>query len=94
MSPPLTLALLTAGLLVGSLGVDYRFWALLFAVPFIFAGFGLVHGIVAKKQLGGNWLSLFYVTWFLLDPLKLLLLFAVVADSWIDIRGRLGKATP
>lgn len=92
IAPPVTLALLTIAVLLASLGVDYRFWALMFVVPFVFAGFGLVHGIVAKKQLGGNWLGLFYLCWFILDPVKLALLIAVVADSWVNIRGRLGKA--
>lgn len=92
IAPSVTLALLVVAVLVASLGADYRFWALILMVPFIFAGFGLVHAIVAKKQLGGNWLVVFYLCWFVLDPLKLALLIAVVADSWVNIRGRLGKA--
>jgi hypothetical protein len=86
------LLLLAAGLGLASGGSDYQFWALIFAVPLVFAGFGLAHGVVAVRGLGGNWLGLFYVLWLLLDPLKILLMLTVVADSWIDIRARLGKA--
>lgn len=92
IAPSVTLALLVIAVLVASLGADYRFWALILIVPFIFAGFGLAHAVVTKKQLGGNWLGVFYLCWFVLDPLKLALLIAVVADSWVNIRARLGKA--
>ncbi|WP_019529781.1 hypothetical protein [Dasania marina] len=92
LTPPLTVLLLVAGIALSSLGADYRFWALICVVPFMFAGFALVHGLVAKKQMNGRWLGLFYIGWFILDPIKLLLLLVVVVDSWFDLRGRLGKA--
>ena len=60
-------------------------------MPFVFAGFALVHGLVAQKQLNGQWLGLFYMAWFIIDPIKLLLLIVVIADSWVDLRGRLAK---
>ncbi|MCR8921546.1 hypothetical protein NO559_02110 [Dasania sp. GY-MA-18] len=92
LTPPLTVLLLVAGIALSSLGADYRFWALICVVPFMFAGFALVHGWVAKKQMNGHWLGLFYIGWFILDPIKLLLLLVVVVDSWFDLRGRLDKA--
>ena len=91
LTPPLTVLLLVAGIALSSLGADYRFWALIFAVPFIFAGFALVHGFAALKGLSGHWLAMFYFTWFVLDPLKALLLLVVVVDSWFDLRGRLAS---
>lgn len=92
LTPPYTVLLLVAGIALSSLGADYRFWALIFAVPFMFTGFALIHGLTAKKQMNGQWLVLFYIGWFILDPLKVLLLLVVVVDSWFDLRGRLGKA--
>ncbi|MGK0443075.1 MAG: hypothetical protein ACJA0N_002895 [Pseudohongiellaceae bacterium] len=89
LTPPLTVLLLVAGITLLSLGADYRFWALIFAVPFMFAGFSLVHGFAALKGLRGKWLGLFYFTWFVVDPFKILLLLVVVVDSWFDLRGRL-----
>jgi hypothetical protein len=55
----------------------------------MFAGFSLVHGFAALKGLRGKWLGLFYFTWFVVDPFKILLLLVVVVDSWFDLRGRL-----
>lgn len=91
LPPSLTVLLLVIGVALSSLGIDYQFWALVLAVPFVFAGFALVHGLVAQKQLSGHWLVLFYMSWIILDPLKLLLLLIVVVDSWFDLRGRLAK---
>ena len=91
LTPPMTVLLLVLGIALSSLGADYRFWALIFAVPFVFAGFALVHGFAALKGLSGHWLGMFYFTWFVLDPLKALLLLVVVVDSWFDLRGRLAS---
>jgi hypothetical protein len=85
---PLVIVLLVVAIGLGMLGVDYWFWALIVALPFIFAGFGLVHGLAAKRQLNGVWLGFFYFSWLLLDPLKLVLLLAVIVDSWYDLRAR------
>ncbi|MEE8057634.1 MAG: hypothetical protein V3T17_07355 [Pseudomonadales bacterium] len=91
LTPPLTVLLLTMGLLLSSLGAEYRLWALIFAVPFMFSGFALIHGLVAQKQLNANWLGVFYFFWLLLDPVKALVLILAVVDSWLNIRGRLAK---
>ena len=92
LTPQLSIALVMIGLLVSSLGSDYRLWALIFAVPFMFAGFALIHGLVGIKQLNANWLGLFYFLWLLLDPMKALVLILAVVDSWFDIRGRLANS--
>lgn len=92
LSPALSVVLLVAGLTLSSLGNEYRLWALIFAVPFMFAGFGLVHGVAAQRQLSANWIGLFYFLWLLLDPVKALVLILAVVDSWLDIRGRLVKS--
>jgi hypothetical protein len=92
LPPLLTVGLLCLGLLLSSMGSDYRIWAVLFAMPILFAGFALMHGVAAKKQLSANWIGLFYFCWLLFDPLKALLLVAAIADSWLNIRGRLGAS--
>ncbi len=91
LPPALTVMLLVLALGLTSLGVDYWFWALILALPFMFAGFGLVHALVAKKNLGTQWLVMFYIGWLLLDPLKVLLLLSVVVDSWVDLRARVAS---
>lgn len=90
LAPPLTAALVAIGLLLSSMGAEYRLWALIFAVPLIFAGFALVHGLAARRSLNVQWLAIFYVLWLLVDPVKVLVLILAVVDSWIDIRRRLG----
>lgn len=94
LAPQLTTLLVLVGLTLSAFGADYRLWATIVAIPFMFAGFALIHGIVAKKQLGGNWLVFFYIAWLLVDPLKALLLILAVVDSWIDFRGRLAASQP
>ncbi len=92
LSQPLTVILLVMGLLLSSLGAEYRLWALILAVPFMFAGFALMHGLAAQRKLKANWIGLFYFFWLLLDPVKALVLILAVVDSWLDIRGRLDKS--
>lgn len=90
--PPLLTVLLLAGIVgLSSQGTDYRFWALILVLPFVITGFALAHAVVASKKLGGTWLGLFYLCWVLLDPLKVLLVAVVVADSWLNIRARLAS---
>ncbi len=91
LSPQLAVGLLLIGLVLSTLGADYRLWAVIFAVPFMFAGFALVHALVAQKNMKGGWLTVFYISWLLLDPIKALLIIAAVVDSWIDIRKRLAE---
>lgn len=94
LTPQLTILLIVVGLLLSALGADYRLWATIVSIPFMFAGFALIHGVAAKKQLSGNWLGFFYIAWLFVDPLKALLLILAVVDSWIDFRGRLAASQP
>ena len=75
---------------VGSEAISYIPMLLL---PLVIAGISLVHGSVAIKKLGGNWLVLFYVSMVLVSSLTLLLLVIVSAlDSVFDIRSRMLNA--
>ena len=94
LPPQLTIVLLVIGLVLSALGPDYRLWSVIFAVPFMFAGFALVHGLAATKQLNSNWLTVFYIGWLLFDPIKALLLIVAIVDSWLHIRGRVAKSQP
>ena len=91
LPPVLTVMLLSLGIAVSSLGMEYRFWALIFAVPFIFSGFSLLHALAAAKKLSSNWLAMAYIAWLILDPVKVALLLLVVADSWLNFRSRFIK---
>lgn len=87
---PIVLALLAAGLLLALVGGEYKIWALLFALPFVVAGFALVHGVVGIKRWGRGPLVVLYVAWVLVwELVTATLLLLAVADSWWDFRGRL-----
>lgn len=89
--PASALALvLTAGLLL-NLGGQYAYWVLIVLMPFVFAGLGLVHGVVGIKNMGQGWLTGFYIVWLFIGLAKVLLIAAAVIDSWIDIRSRLAR---
>ena len=62
----------------------------LFALPFLVAGFALVHGVVGIRHWGRGPLIVLYIAWLLAWELVtgVLLLLAVV-DSWLDFRARL-----
>lgn len=91
LAPPLTVCLLLLGLAVSLLGPDYKLWAMIFALPLVFAGFALVHGLVALKGLNSAWLGGFYFLWLVLGPVKMLTILLAVIDSWVDIRARTGR---
>ena len=75
-------------LMVNTVGPEYRPWAVLFAVPLCIAGLGLVHARAAYRGQGVVYLTLFYLLWIFLDPVKLIVLGLAVADSWFDFRSR------
>jgi hypothetical protein len=66
---------------------------LLLLLPLLFAGVALVHGVIAKTNLGGQFLIAFYVGGLLLNQFILPLLIVVaVADGVLDIRARIAKS--
>ncbi|WP_372966218.1 hypothetical protein [Marinobacter sp.] len=63
--------------------------------PLFVAGLALVHGVVGRKQWGGQALFAFYVVLGLLGlNLMMLLLVLAFVDSWLDFRGRIVPAGP
>lgn len=86
LSPVLVVILISLGILVSSFGIDYRFWAVIFGLPFVVAGFSLLHAFVAQRQLGTTTLVVAYIAWLLIDIFKVALLLIVIVDSWMDLR--------
>lgn len=80
--------LVLAALGLSSMGLEYRSWAMIFFIPLSFAGLALVHARVQARGQGIGWLTWFYVVWIVFDPVKLLVVFFAVADSWLDFRQR------
>ena len=73
---------------LASLGPQYRTWAMICAIPLTFAGLALVHARAEARGQGKGWLTGFYISWLVFDPIKLLVVFAAIADSWFNFRQR------
>lgn len=86
LSAPVAVSLLLGALVVPLLGPQAAVLAPLCAVPLLFAGLALGHGLVALKRLPGFWLVLMYGLALMLG--NVICLVAVV-DSLFDFRGRL-----
>ncbi|AOY88692.1 hypothetical protein BKP64_11195 [Marinobacter salinus] len=77
------------------LGLNSMLLAWVAGTPLLLAGLALVHGIVGRRKLNGQWLVLFYIALVLLGPsLMILLVFLAFVDSWLDIRRRIKPAGP
>lgn len=89
-TPAVATALALATVAISGFGVEYRTWAVICVLPLSFAGLALAHARVRSRGLGLGWLIGFYLAWLLLDPVKLMVVFAAIADSWFDFRQRWG----
>ena len=83
-----SMALALAAIALASLGVQYRTWAVICLLPLTFAGLALVHARAESRGQGRGWLTGFYVAWLFFDPVKLLVVFSAIADSWFNFRQR------
>ena len=80
--------LVLAALVLFSLGLRFRTWAMISLIPLTFAGLALVHARAAIRGRSTGWLTGFYIAWLVFDPVKLLVVFFAIADSWLNFRQR------
>lgn len=67
---------------------------MLFGIPMVFVGMAILHGIVTKLDLGGQWLVALYIGALLFIQFILpLLVLVVIVDSVIDLRSRIPERT-
>lgn len=88
LTPRFSVPLVLLMLGVSMLGIEYRPWAMLFAVPLSITGLGFLHARAAHRKLGFGWFSMFYLLWLVLDPIKMVVIAVAIADSFIDFRTR------
>jgi hypothetical protein len=87
-TPGVATALALVAVAISALGAEYRTWAIIGMLPLSFAGLALVHARVRSRGQGSGWLFGFYTAWLILDPVKLMVVFVAIADSWFDFRQR------
>jgi hypothetical protein len=90
LTPKTMLGFMAAMLVSPYIGVDATLLLLIVMLPITICGLALVHGVIGKKNLGGQWLFGFYVLVVILFPTVLMVvsMFAIV-DSVFDFRGRM-----
>jgi hypothetical protein len=88
LPPAATALLLIVALALAAMGVQYRAWSMICLVPLSFAGLALIHARAAWRGQGRGLLTGFYVVWLIIDPVKLLVVLAAIADSWFNFRQR------
>lgn len=83
-------ALLAVLLVCYTLDLELMRWLPLLLLPWIFAGIALIHGSIAKRDLGKPWLVGFYISILFMGHIVIsLLVFAAVIDSLVDFRSRI-----
>jgi len=90
-TPIFSVGLFVTALILANAGEQFRVWVYFPLIPLMFAGFGLVHGAVGKKGLPRGALVFAYGLWLMLDPARILLVLATIADSFVDFRSRLAS---
>ena len=94
LSPLLIAGWLVLTVVAAQIGIQPVVVMLVGFVAIVICGLALVHGIIAKKNLGGQWLFGFYFLVVMLFPTVLMLLSCLaMLDSLVDIRTRVKPAS-
>ena len=87
------LVMASAALVLWWLGPEWRVWSAIAVLPLTVAGFALVHAYAVRTDKGLGWLTLMYVLWIVLDPVKWLWVACVVIDAFADFRARWSQSS-
>jgi hypothetical protein len=87
------LVMASAALVLWWLGPEWRVWSAIAVLPLTVAGFALVHAYAVRTDKGLGWLTLMYVLWIVLDPVKWLWVACVVIDAFADFRARWSRSS-
>lgn len=90
LSPMISAGLLALMMVCYLFSEQVGFLLPLVMVPMVFAALGLVHWMMATKELSGHWVAMFYVSLVLLFQLIYPLLASLaLMDSWLNLRERI-----
>lgn len=88
LPPAVATGLALGAAAVFAAGTGLRSWGMALLLPLTFCGLALVHARIHTRSQGGAWLAGFYVAWLVFDLVKLAVVLAALADSYLDFRGR------
>ena len=87
------LAMASIALVLWWLGPEWRVWSAVSVLPLTVVGFALIHAYAAWTDKGLGWLTLTYVLWIVLDPMKWIWVACVVIDAFADFRSRWSRSS-
>jgi hypothetical protein len=89
LSPRFVLGVVGAVIFASAINIEPVLVLMIATVPFIVCGLALVHGVVGKRKLGGQWIFGLYASVFILFPTVLILLVVLaLLDSLVNFRSR------
>lgn len=90
LSPSISGSIVLAMVVCYMFGDELGRWLPLLTVPLVFASIGLIHWLIANRELSKNWLVGFYGSLALLFQIIYPVLASLaLMDSWFDIRNRI-----
>lgn len=90
LSPKLLMGMLFFVAVAPSIGIDWALVMMVVTIPILVCGLALVHGVIGKKRLNGQWLFGFYISVVILFPTVLILTtMLAVIDSLVNFRSRI-----
>jgi len=90
LSPRFIIGIALIVMIAPSLNIEPALVMMIAAIPLLVCGLALVHGVIGKKKLGGQWVFGLYVSAFILFPTVLILLVVLaLLDSLVNFRSRI-----
>jgi len=90
LSPRFIIGIALIVMIAPSLNIEPALVMMIAAIPLLVCGLALVHGVIGKKKLGGQWVFGLYVSAFILFPTVLILLVMLaLLDSLVNFRSRI-----
>jgi hypothetical protein len=90
LSPRFVMGVVGAIIFASAINIEPVLVLMVATVPLIVCGLALVHGVVGKRKLGGQWIFGLYASVFILFPTVLILLVVLaLLDSLVNFRSRI-----